>query len=38
LHALAIRFRDPDSPEEITVSAPPPGYWPVAAADLLERA
>lgn len=37
LHALAIRFRDPDSPEEITVTAPPPGHWPAAAAALLGR-
>lgn len=38
LHALAIRFRDPDSPEEIAVAAPPPGHWPAAAAALLGRA
>ena len=28
LHALSIRFRDPDGGDEIVASAPPPPHWP----------
>ena len=38
LHALAIRFRDPDSAEEVVVTAAPPPFWPAAAGPLLPRA
>ena len=35
LHALSIRFRDPDADEEVVVTAALPRHWPVAAAALL---
>ena len=35
LHALAIRFRDPDADEEVAVTAALPPLWPAAAAALL---
>jgi 23S rRNA pseudouridine1911/1915/1917 synthase len=35
LHALAIRFRDPDAAGEIVVTAALPPHWPAAAAALL---
>ena len=35
LHALAIRFRDPDAAGEIVVTAGLPPHWPAAAAALL---
>jgi 23S rRNA-/tRNA-specific pseudouridylate synthase len=37
LHALSIRFRDPDTAEERILAAPLPTSWPAAAADLLAR-
>jgi len=35
LHALSIRFRDPDADEEVVVTAALPPQWPAAAAALL---
>jgi 23S rRNA pseudouridine1911/1915/1917 synthase len=35
LHALSIRFRDPDADEEVAVTAALPPHWPAAAAALL---
>ncbi len=35
LHALSIRFRDPDTPEDVVVSAPPPAFWPDTAHQFL---
>ena len=35
LHALSIRFRDPDSAEELVVTAALPSFWPAAAPPLL---
>jgi len=35
LHALFIRFRDPDLSEEVTVEAALPDFWPAAARHLL---
>jgi 23S rRNA pseudouridine1911/1915/1917 synthase len=35
LHALSIRFRDPDASGEIVVTAALPPHWPAAAAALL---
>ena len=35
LHALTIRFRDPDSAEELVVTATLPSFWPAAAVPLL---
>jgi 23S rRNA pseudouridine1911/1915/1917 synthase len=35
LHALSIRFRDPDADGEVVVTAALPPHWPAAAAALL---
>jgi 23S rRNA pseudouridine1911/1915/1917 synthase len=35
LHALSIRFRDPDAAGEVVVAAALPPHWPAAAAALL---
>lgn len=35
LHALRIRFRDPDAPGEIVASTPLPDFWPPAAVALV---
>lgn len=35
LHALSIRFRDPDTDEEVVVTAALPPQWPATAAALL---
>ena len=35
LHALSIRFRDPDTDEEIVVTVALPPHWPAPAAALL---
>ena len=35
LHALSIRFRDPDADEEVVATAAIPPQWPAAAAALL---
>ena len=38
LHALSIRFRDPDADEEVAVTAALPPLWPATAAALLPGA